>query len=45
MRELCSLNGHYKEVSSLAWHPIEESVFASGGMDGTGAAGGFDDEW
>ncbi len=35
MRELCSLKGHHKEVTSLAWHPLYESVFASGGMDGT----------
>ncbi len=35
MRELCSLKGHHKEITSLAWHPIYENVFASGGMDGT----------
>ena len=35
MRELCSLKGHHKEITSLAWHPLYESVFASGGMDGT----------
>ena len=35
MKELYSLKGHYKEVTSLAWHPIYETVFASGGMDGT----------
>jgi hypothetical protein len=35
MRELCSLKGHFKEVTSIAWHPLYESVFASGGMDGT----------
>lgn len=35
MRELCSLKGHHKEITSLAWHPLHESVFASGGMDGT----------
>lgn len=35
MRELCSLKGHNKEITSLAWHPLHESVFASGGMDGT----------
>ncbi|GMI42706.1 hypothetical protein TrCOL_g6311 [Triparma columacea] len=35
MKELCSLKGHYKEVTSLAWHPQFETVFASGGMDGT----------
>jgi len=35
MRELYSLKGHHKEVTSLAWHPHFETVFASGGMDGT----------
>ena len=35
MKELCSFKGHYKEVTSLAWHPQFETVFASGGMDGT----------
>mmetsp|Transcript_22574 Transcript_22574/g.46900 ORF Transcript_22574/g.46900 Transcript_22574/m.46900 type:complete len:574 (-) Transcript_22574:57-1778(-) len=35
MKELCSLKGHGKEVTSLAWHPQFETVFASGGMDGT----------
>ena len=34
-RELCSLKGHNKGVTSIAWHPLYESVFASGGMDGT----------
>lgn len=32
MKELTSLKGHHKEVTSLAWHPLCESVFASGGM-------------
>jgi hypothetical protein len=35
MKELLSLKGHHKEVTSLAWHPFQESVLASGGMDGT----------
>ena len=35
MKELCSLKGHHKEVTSIAWHPVYETVFASGGMDGT----------
>ena len=35
MKELCSLKGHHKEVTSIAWHPIYETVFSSGGMDGT----------
>jgi polyadenylation factor subunit 2 len=32
MKEMVSLKGHHKEVTSLAWHPLCESVFASGGM-------------
>jgi polyadenylation factor subunit 2 len=32
MKELSSLKGHHKEVTSIAWHPFTESVFASGGM-------------
>jgi polyadenylation factor subunit 2 len=32
MKELTSLKGHHKEVTSIAWHPYVESVFASGGM-------------
>lgn len=35
MKEIVSLKGHNKEVTSLAWHPHQESVFCSGGMDGT----------
>jgi len=35
MREMASLRGHHKEVTSMAWHPLYETVFASGGMDGT----------
>jgi len=35
MKELCSLKGHHKEVTSISWHPVYETVFASGGMDGT----------
>jgi hypothetical protein len=35
MKELVSLKGHNKEVTAIAWHPLYESVFASGGMDGT----------
>jgi hypothetical protein len=34
-KELCSLKGHNKEVTAIAWHPLYESVFCSGGMDGT----------
>jgi polyadenylation factor subunit 2 len=35
MKELDSLKGHNKEVTSLAWHPLQESVLASGSMDST----------
>lgn len=28
-------NGHYNNVSALAWHPIHEGLFASGGGDGS----------
>ena len=24
MKELCSLKGHHKEVTSVAWHPVYE---------------------
>ena len=35
MKELYSLKGHHKEICSIAWHPHFETVFASGGMDGS----------
>ena len=35
MRELTTLKGQNKEVTSIAWNPLFETVFASGGMDGT----------
>lgn len=35
MKEIVSLRGHNKEVTSICWHPLHESVFCSGGMDGT----------
>ena len=35
MKELQVFRGHKKEVMSLAWHPIHESMFASGGADGS----------
>uniref|UniRef100_T1J4C0 Uncharacterized protein n=1 Tax=Strigamia maritima TaxID=126957 RepID=T1J4C0_STRMM len=33
-QEVQTFRGHKKEVSSLAWHPIHESLFCSGGSDG-----------
>jgi len=35
MRELATLKGQFKDVTSLAWNPVFETVFASGGNDGT----------
>jgi polyadenylation factor subunit 2 len=35
MKEFQTFRGHKREVSSLAWHPIHESFFASGGFDGS----------
>nr|XP_046908687.1 pre-mRNA 3' end processing protein WDR33-like [Dermatophagoides farinae] len=33
--EMQTFRGHKKEVSCLAWHPIHEGLFASGGSDGS----------
>lgn len=35
MKELQTFRGHKREVMSLAWHPIHEDFFASGGYDGS----------
>eukprot|EP00041_Stephanoeca_diplocostata_P027926 m.779424 g.779424 ORF g.779424 m.779424 type:complete len:408 (-) comp23278_c0_seq24:22-1245(-) len=35
MKEMQSFRGHHKEVQNLAWHPYHESMFASGGNDGS----------
>lgn len=32
--EIQTFRGHKKEASTLAWHPVHEGVFASGGSDG-----------
>ena len=32
--ELQTFRGHKKEVSTAAWHPVHEGIFASGGSDG-----------
>jgi polyadenylation factor subunit 2 len=34
-QELQVFRGHKKEACCLAWHPIHESMFASGGSDGS----------
>ena len=33
--ELQNFKGHKKEAMAVAWHPINESLFASGGSDGS----------
>ncbi|GAB6019765.1 WD repeat-containing protein 33 [Chamberlinius hualienensis] len=33
-QEVRTFRGHKKEVTSLAWHPVHETLFASGGSDG-----------
>ncbi|KAG5187527.1 WD40-repeat-containing domain protein, partial [Tribonema minus] len=35
MKEMATFRGHNKEVTSLAWHPQMETLFLSGGFDGT----------
>ncbi|MFH4978078.1 hypothetical protein AB6A40_004787 [Gnathostoma spinigerum] len=35
MREMHTYRGHKKEVTAIAWHPIHESLFVSGGGDGS----------
>ncbi|PAV74439.1 hypothetical protein WR25_02429 [Diploscapter pachys] len=35
MREMSTFRGHKKEVISIAWHPVHESLFVSGGGDGS----------
>lgn len=32
--EVQTFRGHKKEASTVAWHPIHEGIFASGGSDG-----------
>jgi hypothetical protein len=34
MKELQKFKGHRKEVTSMAWHPLHESLFATGSADG-----------
>lgn len=33
-QEMQTFRGHKKEVTCLGWHPVHESLFASGGSDG-----------
>lgn len=33
--EYQTFRGHKKEVSTVAWHPVHEGIFASGGSDGS----------
>ncbi|CAI4232826.1 unnamed protein product [Auanema sp. JU1783] len=35
MKEMNSYRGHKKEVTSLAWNPVHENLFVSGGGDGS----------
>jgi len=35
MRDVFSLKGHDKEISSLAWHPIHSSLLTTGGNEGS----------
>eukprot|EP00042_Codosiga_hollandica_P018906 m.57055 g.57055 ORF g.57055 m.57055 type:complete len:133 (-) comp48994_c0_seq3:399-797(-) len=35
MRELQIFRGHTDEVDSIAWHPIHETLFSSGGSSGS----------
>lgn len=34
MKEMYTLKGHKNDVNVLAWHPVHENMFASGGSDG-----------
>eukprot|EP00118_Oscarella_pearsei_P007491 m.37002 g.37002 ORF g.37002 m.37002 type:complete len:641 (+) comp32310_c0_seq2:80-2002(+) len=35
MKEMQTFRGHKREATTTAWHPIHESLFASGGSDGS----------
>ncbi|EYC06821.1 hypothetical protein Y032_0073g722 [Ancylostoma ceylanicum] len=35
MKEMFSYKGHKKEVTAIAWHPVHEGLFVSGGGDGS----------
>lgn len=34
-QEVQTFRGHKKEASSVAWHPVHEGLFSSGGSDGS----------
>ncbi|XP_065060829.1 uncharacterized protein LOC135688058 [Rhopilema esculentum] len=34
MKEIQTFRGHKKEATAVDWHPVHESLFASGGSDG-----------
>lgn len=34
-KELATYRGHNRDVTCAAWHPHHESLFASGGYDGS----------
>ncbi|XP_070560840.1 pre-mRNA 3' end processing protein WDR33-like [Ptychodera flava] len=34
MKEMFTFRGHKKEATTIAWHPIHENLFSSGGSDG-----------
>jgi polyadenylation factor subunit 2 len=33
-KEVTTLRGHRREISALAWHPVHETVLASGDKEG-----------
>lgn len=35
MKEVQTFRGHKREVFSVSWHPIHETLFASGGYEGS----------
>jgi len=35
LKELQTFRGHPKEVTAAAWHPVHETMFCSGGFDGS----------
>ncbi|XP_022109269.1 pre-mRNA 3' end processing protein WDR33-like [Acanthaster planci] len=35
MKEMYTFRGHKKEATAISWHPIHETMFASGGSDGS----------
>ncbi|XP_071511323.1 uncharacterized protein [Diadema antillarum] len=34
MKEMNTFRGHKKEATAIAWHPVHENLFVSGGSDG-----------